>query len=343
MLLPSKTARPQSRGGYASFTKRSLGASSNPTLRGFPQNPGAHGGAVWSAPAITSSSWYGICWSPELSLFCTVAHTGANQVATSPDGVTWTVRTASLSSQWVNVCWSPELRLFCAISQNSQSLMTSPDGINWTTRTGAASKDWVGICWSPDLRMFVATARTGTQLIQTSRDGINWSLQTSVLADIWGVCWSPELRLFCGVGGSGRVVISKDGVTWTGSTPWSLQAMSVCWSPERRLFVAPAYNNSANTNNILTSPDGINWTVRSSGAIKAWRGICWSAELRLFAVIGDNPSSVQGTSAATSTDGRNWRVQTVPTAYKRNICSAPKLRMVCAASETANMYVGRKF
>jgi len=58
---------------------------------------------------------------------------------TSPDGITWTNRTAPYSNQWRSICWAPELSLFCAVGRTgTYRVMTSPDGINWTARTAAA-------------------------------------------------------------------------------------------------------------------------------------------------------------------------------------------------------------
>ena len=87
----------------------------------------------------TANSWFGVCWSPELGLFCAVAGgTVGTRVMTSPDGINWTSRTEATGTKtWVSVCWSPALGLFCAVASNSatDSVMTSPDGINWTFRT----------------------------------------------------------------------------------------------------------------------------------------------------------------------------------------------------------------
>jgi hypothetical protein len=52
-----------------------------------------------------------------LGLFCAVAQTGTgNRVMTSPDGITWTIRTSAADNGWLSVCWSPERGLFCAVS-----------------------------------------------------------------------------------------------------------------------------------------------------------------------------------------------------------------------------------
>jgi hypothetical protein len=37
-------------------------------------------------------------------------------MATSPDGITWTMRSATLGYFWYSVCWSPELRMFATVA-----------------------------------------------------------------------------------------------------------------------------------------------------------------------------------------------------------------------------------
>ena len=83
---------------------------------------------------------------------------------TSPDGITWTIRTSAADNNWHSVCWSPEKGLFVAVAYTGTGnrVMTSPDGINWTIRSSAADNQWLSVCWSPQLGLFCAVANTGT-------------------------------------------------------------------------------------------------------------------------------------------------------------------------------------
>jgi hypothetical protein len=58
---------------------------------------------------------------------------------------------------------------------------------------------------------------------------------------------------------------------------------SVCWSPNLGLFCAVAYTGTGNR--VMTSPDGINWTIRASAADNNWRSVCWSPNLGLFCAV----------------------------------------------------------
>ena len=41
------------------------------------------------------------------------------------------------------------------------------------------------------------------------------------------------------------------------------------------------------SNQTVTSPDGINWTLRTLPISEYWKGICWSPELSMACVIGE--------------------------------------------------------
>lgn len=76
-------------------------------------------GEDWtSRVAAEANAWYGISWSPELSLFVVVSYTGTNRIMTSPDGIIWTSRSATEANNWFSVTWSPELGIFVAVSFN---------------------------------------------------------------------------------------------------------------------------------------------------------------------------------------------------------------------------------
>jgi hypothetical protein len=287
--------------------------------------------STWTArsAASDSASWSSVCWSSELSIFVAVAVSGGNRAMTSPDGGTWTARSASNANGWFSVCWSPEFSLFVAVAIfGTNRVMTSPNGINWTARSESEANAWCSVCWSPELSLFVAVSYTGTNRVMTSPDGITWTSR-SVASNSWySVCWSPELSLFVAVANYGtyRVMTSLDGITWTSrssaseSTSWS----SVCWSPELSLFVA------VGTNRAMTSPDGITWTARSV-ASNAWSSVCWSPELSLFVAV-----AVNGTNRVMSSpDGITWtsRLSATESNAWRSVCWSPELSIFVAVED----------
>lgn len=170
-------------------------------------------GTIWTACTIPAAQWYSVTWSPELNLFAAVSITanGGNYAATSPDGLTWTMRALTTGNTWYSVKWANEIGLFVAVgATGTNRAATSPDGITWTLR-GIQASAWRRVVWSPELRMLVAVASGGQ--ISTSPNGINWTARTSPEANQWyDAVWSPELSRFVisGITGTSRILTSRD-------------------------------------------------------------------------------------------------------------------------------------
>ena len=293
---------------------------------------------TWTTRTPSSNNeWYGITWSPELSLFAVVSLSGSSdRVMTSPDGITWTSRVSASSNNWTAIAWSPELSLFAAVSQTGTGnrVMTSPDGITWTSRTSAADNQWTAIAWSPELSLFAAVSITGTgNRVMTSSDGITWTSRTSAADNTWtAIAWSPSLSLFAAVsitGTGNRVMTSSDGITWTSRTSAAdNEWRAIAWSPELSLFAA--VSNSGTGNRVMTSPDGITWTSRTSAADNNWYGITWSPELGIFAAVGSNGTS---NGVMTSSNGIAWSVRVPPIDNGwKSIAWSPSLSMFAAVA-----------
>ncbi|MBI4137000.1 LysM peptidoglycan-binding domain-containing protein, partial [Candidatus Roizmanbacteria bacterium] len=276
------------------------------------------------------NTWSGVTWSPTLNLFVAVASTGTNRVMTSPDGFTWTARSAAEANTWSGVTWSPELNLFVAVSAaGTNRVMTSPNGITWTARSVSVSS-WQSVTWSPALNLFVAVANSGTNRVMTSSDGITWTLRTAAEANFWrSVTWSPELGLFAAVAESGtnRVMTSPDGINWTARSAEASGWLGVAWSPELSLFVAVA---NAGTNRVMTSPDGITWTSRTAAEANLWRSVVWSPELNLFVAVANTGTN----RVMTSSDGITWTSQTVTANNWLSVTWSPYLNRFVAVGNT---------
>jgi hypothetical protein len=117
--------------------------------------------------------WYSVTWSPELGIFCAVSGNIPSSAMTSPDGITWTIRTTTATnSSWQTVVWAPEISLFCAVATTGDLLMTSPDGIVWTARSVPTGIQWQSVCWSAEHSMFVVGGGGGTSNILNSAIGL---------------------------------------------------------------------------------------------------------------------------------------------------------------------------
>jgi len=104
----------------------------------------------------------------------------------------------------------------------------------------------------------------------------------------------------------------------------------VCWSAELSLFVAVAVSGTGNR--VMTSPDGITWTARTSAADNSWCAVCWSAELSLFVAVA---ASGTGNRVMTSPDGITWTARTsaADNAW-RGVCWSPELSLFVAVADT---------
>ena len=96
------------------------------------------------------------------------------------------------------------------------------------------------------------------------------------------------------------------------------------WSPELSLFVAVA---SGGTNRVMTSPDGITWTSRTSTS--ACFSVCWSPELSIFVASGTS-----GTISY-SPDGINWTAKSISGSNSwYSVCWSPELSIFVAVANS---------
>jgi hypothetical protein len=195
---------------------------------------------------------------------------------TSPDGTTWTARTAAEANSWERVVWAPSLALFAAVAADGTNrVMTSPDGITWTSRTAAAASNWYGLAWAPSLALFAAVSQGG--LAMTSPDGITWTSRTPSAANGWtAVAWAPELGLFLAVAfsGTGRVMTSTDGILWLDrSVTIDKSWRGVTWSATLGTFVVVSDQASAMRNATvpaLTGVTGLALAMQKGTPVAIW-------------------------------------------------------------------------
>lgn len=301
------------------------------------------------APSITWTArtsaadllWVGVAWSPSLSLFAAVAADGTgSQIMTSPDGVTWTIRSHSGSSRaFTGICWSADLGIFCAVANNdgglgaSLQVITSTDGITWTNRTASANNDWARVCWASSANLFCAVAYDGASRVMTSPDGVTWTSRTAAAANQWrSVCWSPELGLFAAVaqtGASNRVMTSPDGITWTSRTSAEDNTWyDITWSSDLGIFCAVSADG---VTRVMTSSDGITWTGRTAAAANQWLSVIWVAEWALFVAVANTGTD----RCMTSPDGITWTANATPnTNNYSSVAYAPSLALAAAVAQS---------
>lgn len=127
--------------------------------------------------------------------------------------------------------------------------------------------------------------------------GIVWNPRVSPLAQpLHRVAWSGS-RFVALSALAGAVATSPDGRTWVSTaTEVDVSLQDVVWAPELGLWVAvglPAGGNAP----VLTSLDGLDWTLRESNVAAALGAVTWSGSD--FVAVGHG-------RAVRSVDGITW-------------------------------------
>jgi len=229
-------------------------------------------GVDWEVQSSTGLDlvWENIAYGNGLFVATSSSGTGS-RVATSPDGVKWTLRTTPQNNPWEGVTYGNGL--FVAVSYSGTNrVMTSSDGITWTVRVAANTNQWRRVTYGNGLFVAVATSGTGNR-VMTSPDGINWTAQTSAGDLTWrDVTYGNGL--FVAVSNSlngSDIMTSPDGITWTARTAPSLSSWnSVTYG--NGIFVAVAYGG---VDRVMTSPDGITWAITAPSEVSGWTNVVY--------------------------------------------------------------------
>jgi hypothetical protein len=239
--------------------------------------------------------------------------------STNDNGQTWS-RTL-ISNTVTSVTYSHDLGTFLAFGNEFvDGTYTSKDGTNWTQYQNLPltipSKN-ASITWGSD--KFVAVL-DGDSNVLYSRDGTNWNVTTQgTQMDSWtAVTYGKGQFVACS---SSNAMTSSDGLSW------SIHQAFVSNYPEAMslvtygngLFVAIGPTDFYTTP-VMTSPDGIIWTISSTPIAGLWYSITYGNGL--FVALGGadgyfHPYSLE--AIMTSPDGINWTVRSAPLEYWRSI------------------------
>lgn len=94
------------------------------------------------------------------------------------------------------------------------------------------------------------------------------------------------------------------GVTWTGRSVVNGSFKSVTYAPDIKLWVA--VDNGHATQRVMTSPDGMNWTLRTSPSGSDWQSVTYGNGL--FVAVAENEAV--NPKVMTSPDGITWTTRT---------------------------------
>ena len=230
--------------------------------------------------------------------------------ATGALGITWTTRAAAADNDWWGIAYGNGLFVAVAITGTGNRVMTSPDGVTWTSQASAADNQWFGITYGNGLFVAVGFSGTGNR-VMTSPDGITWTTRNSQSDINWSsvVYGNSTYVAVSNTGGTSRVITSSDGINWTLRNVLCANAQNAWYSVTygNGLFVAVSNNSynggSGGTDRVMTSPDGINWTARTTPS-NAWYSVTYGNGL--FVAVA---ATGTGNRVMTSPDGINWTSQ----------------------------------
>lgn len=158
----------------------------------------------------------------------------------------------------------------------------------------------------------------------TLREGANTNPCTSL-------CWAPDLNLLVGTAYSSFIIVSTSGTSWQErDTGYANNWNDMVWAYHLGLLVAVA---SSGDNRVMTSPDGITWTLQNTvNRNYSWGAIICADELNLLVAV----SADVGNSIMTSTDAINWVMPQYsgPNGF-RCVCWAKELRLFVAPEYNA--------
>ena len=201
------------------------------------------------------------------------------------------------------VAWNGDaaLPLIVAVGDVGRVLL-SDDGEDWTLLPEPVADGHLFDVTYGD--RFVAVGQAGTVL--TSSDGAIWSPSDSGLDvdDLQGIAWNGSV--YVAVGGEGRIISSSEGVQWTTrASGTDARLMAVAWNEDQERFVAAGVLGGVQEPSqgvLLSSGDGIDWTVLSGNAVPSDLG-------GVLALARGNGQFIAATDTgrfARSTDGTSW-------------------------------------
>jgi len=259
-------------------------------------------GDTWTSQnSGTSLSLYGVTFGKDINgnpLFVAVGDLGI--ILNSSNGSTWTGQaSANLNSLPMNgVTYSDSLKEFVAVGYSG--IMYSSDGVNWNSIGTAPSGitgptvDLYSVTFGKDANgnpLFVTVGTYNSSstnqptsyngIIGTSPDGINWTIVQYPPNYLSGVTYN-SVNQFVAVGREGIILTSPDGSNWTSQaaapianstlTPYLI---NVTYTGTQYAAVGNYVGTTPSTGFILTSPDGINWSMPSTGSTSDLYGVCF--------------------------------------------------------------------
>jgi hypothetical protein len=287
----------------------------------------AYGAGIWVAiggTGLCMTSSDGVTWIPRntgsdsdlygLAFGNSIFVMGDNgqRYFSSTDGITWTLRASGATyGSTRNIIWDTTNSIFVSVGVGGK-INTSSNGTAWTNQTSNVAQDLQTIAFNGGL--FVAA---GSAVLATSPTGVTWTSRTITMPAGKAIVCQGYLgtTYYIGMNGAGIYATSPDGATWTTTNDIGGTAFYWMTTFNSRLFAVGADYTvllaGATRAEVL---QGVNTTI-------AQPAVSGTANAQTFAFgAGIYVAACGSGLIMTSTDGVDWAVRTVGTAFSSFNC-----------------------
>ncbi len=298
--------------------------SSHVTLQNIPAGLSAQlsvtdANLSWTAKTNSINSWYDIVYGNGTYILI-AKNAVAPSMATSTDLNAWNNVSSLAKNNFSSITYGKGLFVAAYNAGGSQSdagFATSSNGVDWSFKT-LPLVNFNGSFVVPNLAKVFHINNTffavGTTGMFSSDDTTNWSFSRPVSLGSTQAISSMAygngryvVLTSTGNGTSEPTLTSSTNILSTSAASWSstTNIPQNGWSSityGNGLFVAVA---PSGTNRVVTSPDGINWTLRNAAGAHSWKNVTYGAGT--FVAVADTGQMM------VSSDGINWTMDaTVP-------------------------------
>ena len=258
----------------------------------LPELGAAPFGQAFTYHAIDASTANFVDVSYGQGLFVAVGNAGA--IYSSPDAVTWTVRTPPNTPNYTDIAFANGVFIVVGTLTGSGNppIARSTDGITWSLPTTYYAGTQTGVSYGNGIWVSVSNKQSHV----STDNGVNWTNSATIneLEFVQGLSFGNGV--FTAVTAIGTIVYSYDGLTWTTS--------NILYSSSA--FVDVAFGNQtfvtlAGDGTVYTSSDGISWSKKRESDGETWRTLTYGNGM--FVAFADTAG---GDGAMYSINGTGW-------------------------------------
>lgn len=245
---------------------------------------------------------------------CGIGDSGTYIGISAVGGSRWGINNPSKPETFNGICVGADKIVAVGVPDATDAyIVTSPIQVSptWTERSCNRALALHDVAFGNGLYVAVGDADGTDAYIITSPDGVTWTERSNPKnIRLLGVRYLNGLWLAGGEydGTDVYLITSLDGITWAESAnPGTVNKSLKSFAYGAGLYVAAVLDNAGVQGMILTSPNGITWTLRSLPASAGGIGprkVIYSSIYRRFVAVGDTVLGAPLVLA--SADGITW-------------------------------------